>query len=70
MKFSTNARFIFLTPETLEEAFAIWEKCDDYGKHFIIQASHVTKDGKPRTCVLLDLAATHDRCLKPRKGER
>ena len=60
MKFSTNARFITLKPETLEEAQELWAVCNRFRKYQTLKAEPQL-DGT--IAVNIDLAATHTPCL-------
>lgn len=60
MKFSTNARFIILKPETLEEAQELWKVCDRFRDRKILKPEP-QPDGT--VAVFIDLAATTDPCL-------
>lgn len=62
MKFSTNARFIVLKAETLQEAQELWSVCDRFREHKILKAEPQS-DGS--VSVFIDLAATKEPCLFP-----
>jgi hypothetical protein len=61
VKFSTNARFITLKPETLQEANELWTVADRFRKCGTIKAERQS-DGS--VTVFIDLAATESQCLK------
>lgn len=67
MKFSTNARFIQLTPETMEEALSLWQVCDRFGQYGVLKAEP-QREGY--ITVFIDLAAPKDPCLLPPEGKR
>ncbi len=64
MKFSTNARFIVLKPESLEEAQELWAVCDRFRDRKILKAEPQNGGGMS---VFIDLAATSEPCLFPEK---